>query len=51
MTQVNGQLLLIGVIAGITAALLVLGANAQPSFSSILYAASALPVLIVGGGA
>ncbi len=50
MKQVNGQLLLIGVIAGITAALLVLGANAQPSFSSILYAASALPVLIVGLG-
>lgn len=50
MTQVNGQLLLIGVIAGITAALLVLGANAHPSFSSFLYAASALPVLIVGLG-
>ena len=50
MKQVNGQLLLIGVIAGLTAALLVLGANAQPSFSSILYAASALPVLIVGLG-
>lgn len=50
MKQVNGQLLLIGLIAGLTAALLVLGANAQPSFSSILYAASALPVLIVGLG-
>ena len=50
MKHVNGQLLLIGVIAGLTAALLVLGANAQPSFSSILYAASALPVLIVGLG-
>lgn len=50
MKQVNGQLLLIGMIAGITAALLVLGANAQPSFSAILYAASALPVLIVGLG-
>ncbi|WP_454287534.1 DUF2232 domain-containing protein [Rhizobium arsenicireducens] len=50
MKQVNRQLLLIGVIAGITATLLVLGANAQPSFSSILYAASALPVLIVGLG-
>jgi hypothetical protein len=48
--QVNGQLLLIGLIAGLTAALLVLGASAQPSFSSILYAASALPVLIVGLG-
>lgn len=50
MKQVNGKLLLTGVLAGITAALLVLGANAQPSFSSVLYAASALPVLIVGLG-
>jgi len=48
--QVNAKLLLTGILAGITAALLVLGANAQPSFSSILYAASALPVLIVGLG-
>ncbi|MHB0952361.1 MAG: DUF2232 domain-containing protein [Allorhizobium sp.] len=50
MKQVNAKLLLTGVLAGITAALLVLGANAQPSFSSVLYAASALPVLIVGLG-
>lgn len=50
MKQVNAKLLLTGILAGITAALLVLGANAQPSFSSILYAASALPVLIVGLG-
>lgn len=48
--QVNATLLLTGVLAGITAALLVLGANAQPSFASLLYAASALPVLIVGLG-
>jgi len=48
--QVNAKLLLTGILAGITAALLVLGANAQPSFSSVLYAASALPVLIVGLG-
>ena len=50
MKQVNAKLLLTGILAGITAALLVLGANAQPSFSSVLYAASALPVLIVGLG-
>ncbi len=50
MKQVNGQLLLTGIIAGMTAALLVLGANAQPSLSAILYAASALPILIVGLG-
>nr|WP_280924044.1 DUF2232 domain-containing protein [Ciceribacter sp. S153] len=31
-----------------TAALLVLGANAQPFLSSVLYAASAMPILIVG---
>lgn len=39
-----------GIIAGIAAMLLVLGANAQPSFSSLLYAASALPVLVAGLG-
>jgi hypothetical protein len=39
-----------GILAGITAALLVLGAAAQPTLASILYAASALPVLIVGLG-
>ncbi|MDI6834330.1 MAG: DUF2232 domain-containing protein, partial [Rhizobiaceae bacterium] len=50
MKQVNATLLLTGVLAGITAVLLVLGANAQPSFASLLYAASALPVLIVGLG-
>ncbi|MCM2400236.1 DUF2232 domain-containing protein [Rhizobium sp. S153] len=48
MKQVNGQLLLTGIIAGMTAALLVLGANAQPFLSSVLYAASAMPILIVG---
>lgn len=50
MKQVNGQLLLTGIIAGMTAALLVLGANAQPFLSSVLYAASAMPILIVGLG-
>jgi hypothetical protein len=39
-----------GILAGIAAALLVLGANAQPSFASVLYASSALPVLVAGLG-
>lgn len=50
MQRVTGKLLLTGVLAGITAVLLVLGASAQPTFASVLYAASALPVLIVGLG-
>ncbi len=50
MQKLDGKLLMTGVLAGITAALLVLGATAQPSLASILYAASALPVLIVGLG-
>ncbi|ATN33767.1 DUF2232 domain-containing protein [Rhizobium sp. ACO-34A] len=48
MKQVNGQLLLTGIIAGMTAALLVLGANAVLFLSFVLYAASAMPILIVG---
>lgn len=39
-----------GILAGIAATLLVLGANAQPSFAFALYASSALPVLIAGLG-
>ena len=39
-----------GVLAGIIATLLVLGAGMQSSFASILYAASALPILISGLG-
>lgn len=50
MNRATSTLLLTGFLAGVTAVLLVLGANAQPSFSSFLYAASALPVLIVGLG-
>lgn len=50
MRQVTGKLLLTGMLAGITAVLLVLGAASQPSLGSVLYAASALPVLIVGLG-
>lgn len=50
MQTLNQTTLLTGVLAGMTAALLVLGANAQPSFASFMYAASALPILIAGLG-
>ncbi|MGA1801240.1 DUF2232 domain-containing protein [Rhizobium sp. HT1-10] len=50
MKTLNSRLMLTGILAGITATLLVLGANAQPSFSAVLYAASALPILIAGLG-
>ncbi|MFN3362962.1 MAG: DUF2232 domain-containing protein [Allorhizobium sp.] len=50
MNKLDAKSLTTGFIAGITAALLVLGAAAQPTLASILYAASALPVLIVGLG-
>lgn len=50
MKQLNTKTLGIGALAGLTAALLVLGASLQPSFSSVLYAASALPILLVGLG-
>lgn len=50
MTKPNQTVLPTGLIAGIVATLLVLGANAQPSFASVLYAASALPVLVAGLG-
>ncbi|OLP43754.1 DUF2232 domain-containing protein [Rhizobium oryziradicis] len=48
MKKLDGKLLLTGFLAGVTAIFLVLAANAQPSFSSVFYAASALPVMIVG---
>jgi hypothetical protein len=50
VNRLNPKLLLTGVLAGVTATLLVLAANAQPSFSAVLYAASALPILIAGLG-
>lgn len=50
MQKLNQKTLLTGALAGITAALLVLGASAQPSFSAVLYAASALPILLAGLG-
>lgn len=39
-----------GILAGVVATLLVMGANAQSSLAAILYAASALPILIAGLG-
>jgi hypothetical protein len=48
LKKLDGKLLLTGFLAGVTAIFLVLAANAQPSFSSVFYAASALPVMIVG---
>lgn len=50
VTPKNQTLLPIGIIAGIAATLLALGANAQSSFASLLYAASALPILVAGLG-
>jgi hypothetical protein len=50
VTGLNQTVLTTGILAGIAAALLVLGANAQPSFASVLYASSALPVLVAGLG-
>jgi hypothetical protein len=48
--KLDFKTLLTGALAGITAALLVLGASVQLSFSAVLYAASALPILLVGLG-
>jgi hypothetical protein len=50
VTGLNQTVLTTGILAGIASALLVLGANAQPSFASVLYASSALPVLVAGLG-
>jgi hypothetical protein len=47
---VNSTSLVIGVLAGVTAALLSLGANTQSSLAIALYAGSALPILIAGLG-
>ena len=50
MNGFNQTVLTTGILAGIAATLLVMGANAQPSFASVLYASSALPVLVAGLG-
>jgi hypothetical protein len=43
-------LLATGALAGLTATFLVLGATVQPAYATLLYAASALPIFIVGLG-
>ncbi len=50
MTDKIQTVLPTGILAGIAATLLVLGANAQLSFASLLYAASSLPIFIAGLG-
>lgn len=50
MKTQNQTVLPIGILAGVVATLLVLGAMSQLSFASLLYAASALPILIAGLG-
>ncbi|MGV1916997.1 DUF2232 domain-containing protein [uncultured Agrobacterium sp.] len=50
MRQLNQTVLITGILAGICAAFLTLGATAQSSMSFLLYAASAMPVLVAGLG-
>ncbi|MEN0118550.1 MAG: DUF2232 domain-containing protein [Agrobacterium cavarae] len=50
MRQLNQTVLIAGILAGICAAFLTLGATAQSSMSFLLYAASAMPVLVAGLG-
>lgn len=50
MKTLNATSLLTGALAGVTAALLLLGANAQSFLAIFLVAAAALPILIAGLG-
>lgn len=50
MRTQNQTVLPVGILAGVVATLLVLGAMSQLSFASLLYAASALPILVAGLG-
>ena len=50
MTNKTQTVLPTGILAGVVATLLVMGANAQSSFASVLYAASAMPILVAGLG-
>lgn len=50
MKTKNQTVLPTGILAGIAATVLTLGASAQPSFASVLYAASSLPIFIAGLG-
>ncbi|PYE35840.1 putative membrane protein DUF2232 [Rhizobium sp. PP-F2F-G38] len=50
MTAINRTSLLTGILAGVTAAFLSFGATTPSSLAIVLYAASALPILIAGLG-
>lgn len=50
MTNKTSTVLPTGVLAGAVATLLALGAYTQSSFATVLYAASALPILVAGLG-
>ncbi|WJH39538.1 YybS family protein [Aliirhizobium terrae] len=50
MTNKTSTVLPTGILAGVVATLLVMGASAQSSLASVLYAASALPILVAGLG-
>ncbi len=50
MQKLNQTVLISGVLAGICAAFLTLGATAQSSLSFLLYAGSAMPIFIAGMG-
>lgn len=50
MKQLNQTVLIAGILAGIAAVFLTLGASQRSSFSFLLYAASAMPVFIAGLG-
>lgn len=50
MIKLNQTVLIPGILAGIAAVFLTLGASRQPSLAFLLYAASAMPVFIAGLG-
>ncbi|WP_312943626.1 DUF2232 domain-containing protein [Agrobacterium sp.] len=50
MIKLNQTVLISGILAGIAAVFLTLGASRQPSLAFLLYAASAMPVFIAGLG-
>ncbi|AYD00394.1 DUF2232 domain-containing protein [Neorhizobium sp. NCHU2750] len=50
MTNKISTVLPTGILAGVVATLLVMGAGTQSTFASVLFAASALPILIAGLG-
>lgn len=50
MTKKTSTVLPTGILAGVVATLLVMGASTQSTFAAVLYAASALPILVAGLG-